>query len=339
MFERRSLGWPITLGVIMIVMIVVLTVGWVALSIIGALSNAQRATFYWTWLPIGAAMLVFILVGVVFYLTISVKAINLTRRQSNFIDSVTHELKSPIASLKLYLQTLNRRAVSPAEREAFYKFMLDDVERLDSLVSNLLDVARFDRGDNDGVTENVPLEEVLSGCAATASRRHGVSPASVTLDIEPCLVSARKVELEMIFRNLIDNAIKYGGDSPEVTVRARVQSGPREGQELAVVEVSDNGRGVPASMRRKIFGRFVRLGEELEREKPGIGLGLYIVRMLIDRLRGRIRVTDRTDGNGTTFEVQLACRRSAGPEWQSPPNLASRAAPPPQSSSTSRASL
>lgn len=316
MFERRSLGWPITLGVLMIVMIVVLTVGWVLLSVIGALSDAQRATFYWTWLPIGSAMLVFVLVGVVFYLTISVKAINLTRRQSNFIDSVTHELKSPIASLKLYLQTLNRRSVSPEQREAFYKYMMEDVERLDTLISNLLDVARFDRGDSDGEAADVPLEEVLRACAAAACTRHNAEPSTVSLDIEPCLVTARKVELEMIFRNLIENAIKYGGEKPQVTVRSRVQPGKREGQAIAVVEVSDNGRGVPLPMRRKIFGRFVRIGEELEREKPGIGLGLYIVRTLIDRLRGRIRVVDRTEGPGSTFEVQLACRRVAGPESQ-----------------------
>jgi len=310
MFERRSLRWPITLGVLMIVVIVALSVGWVLLTLIGALTSDQRAAFFWTWLPIGSVMLVFVLVGVVMYLVLSIKAINLTRRQSNFIDSVTHELKSPIASLKLYLQTLNRRSVSPQEREAFYKFMLEDVDRLDNLISNLLDVARFDRGAADSATEDVPLDEVVRHCAEQACLRHDVAPSSITLDLEPCLVTARKVELEMIFRNLIDNAIKYGGDDDaRVDVKARVQNGSREGQETAVVEVSDNGRGVPASMRSHIFGRFVRLGEELQREKPGIGLGLYIVRTLVDRLRGRIRVHDRADGHGATFEVQLPCRR------------------------------
>jgi two-component system, OmpR family, phosphate regulon sensor histidine kinase PhoR len=319
MFERSSLRWPITLGVLMIVTIVALTVGWVFMTVVGALSDAQRATFFWTWLPIGAAMLVFILVGVVLYLTLSVKAINLTRRQSNFIDSVTHELKSPIASLKLYLQTLNRRNVSAEEREAFYKFMLEDVERLDTLISNLLDVARLDRGDQAGEPEEVPLEGVLRECAAAACVRHNVPPSAITLEIEPCVVIARQVELEMIFRNLIDNAIKYGADEPHVDVRASITPGRRAGQELAIVEVSDNGRGVPVARRREIFGRFVRLGHELEREKPGIGLGLYIVRSLIDRLRGRIRVVDRREGAGATFEVQLACQRVAGPKAEPSP--------------------
>lgn len=314
MFERRSLRWPITLGVLMIVMIVLLAIGWVLLTVLGLLTEPQRAAFYWTWLPIGTAMLVFVLVGVVMYLVLSIKAINLTRRQSNFIDSVTHELKSPIASLKLYLQTLNRRSVSPEERDAFYKYMLEDVERLDALISNLLDVARFDRGAAGEAPEEIPLEEVLRGCAQAACSRQHAEPSTVTLDLEPCLVTARRVELEMIFRNLIDNALKYGGDQPHVAIRSRVQPGKREGQQVVVVEVSDNGRGVPTAMRRQIFQRFARLGQELEREKPGIGLGLYIVRTLIDRLRGRIRVYDRTDDPGATFEVQLPGRRLEGPE-------------------------
>jgi signal transduction histidine kinase len=308
MFERRSISWPITLGVLMIVTIVALTVGWVLINTFAITNQPQSSVFYLVWLPLGAALLIFVLVGVVMYLTLSIKAINLTRRQSNFIDSVTHELKSPIASLKLYLQTLNRRSVSEEEREAFHKFMLDDVERLDTLISNLLDVARFDRRANDP-TEDVSLPDVLAACAKAACLQHNVDSSTVALEVEPCLVNARRVELEMIFRNLIDNAIKYGGeDHAQVLVRLQVTPGPREGQQLATVEVSDNGRGVPASMRQMIFGRFVRLGEELEREKPGIGLGLYIVRTLIDRLRGRIRVQDRTPGPGTTFEVQLPCR-------------------------------
>ena len=313
MFERRSISWPITLGVLMIITIVVLTVGWVLITVIGLLTDAQRSTFYWTWLPLGAALLIFVLVGVVLYLTLSIKAINLTRRQSNFIDSVTHELKSPIASLKLYLQTLNRRSVSPEERASFYKFMLEDVERLDSLISNLLDVARFDRSAGDGVLDEVPLAEVLQQCAEAACARQRVEPATVALSsTEPCTVNARKVELEMIFRNLIDNGIKYGGQDAHVEIRLRVKAGVKEGQDRAVVEVSDNGRGVPASMRRHIFGRFVRLGDELQRETQGIGLGLYIVRTLVERLKGRIRVLDRAPDPGTTFEVELPCRRMAG---------------------------
>jgi len=119
MFERRSLKFPITLGVAMIVLIVALIVGWVLLSL--------NSRIYWAVISVGTLMFALVLLGVVIYLILTIKAINLTRRQSNFIDSVTHELKSPIASLKLYLQTMSMRQVSEEEREQFQKFMIEDV--------------------------------------------------------------------------------------------------------------------------------------------------------------------------------------------------------------------
>ncbi len=99
---------------------------------------------------------------------------------------------------------------------------------------------------------------------------------------------------------MIDNAVKYAGNPPRVEVTAC--HGPKN---QVLVQVADNGRGIPNHLRRKIFGRFVRLGLELEREKPGTGLGLYIVRTLVRRLKGRIRVRDPKQGPGTVFELQL----------------------------------
>ena len=107
------------------------------------------------------------------------------------------------------------------------------------------------------------------------------------------MILARSVDLDMIFRNLIDNAVKYGGDSPEVLVSVRLQSGGH-----VVIRIADNGPGIPEALRRKIFGRFVRLGAELERKQPGTGLGLYIARTLVRRMRGQIRVIDSDTGKG-----------------------------------------
>jgi signal transduction histidine kinase len=101
----------------------------------------------------------------------------------------------------------------------------------------------------------------------------------------------------------------------------------RAGEDLGVVRISDNGKGVPLDLRRKIFGRFFRMGEELERETPGLGLGLYIVRTMVRRLQGKIRVRDRDGGPGTTFEVTLpvarsgACTRGAGRATDAPPEV------------------
>lgn len=146
MLERRSLTGPITLGVVMILTVVALAIGWVSLSVWAATDNRETAVVYYLLLAIGSIGLAVVLAGVIAYLTLTVKAINLNRRQSNFIDSVTHELKSPIASLKLYLQTMSRHTVDPAQSQDFHRMMLEDVERLDQLINHLLDAARIERG-------------------------------------------------------------------------------------------------------------------------------------------------------------------------------------------------
>lgn len=294
--------WPITLGVILLVLLVVLLAGWVLLTIIGLLQNAGAAPLYWTLLTVGSLLLAFVIVGVSMYLTLTVKTINLNRRQSNFMDSITHELKSPIASLKLYLQTLDRHAVSREEQAKFHRFMLEDVERLDGLINHVLDAARLDRlpTDVDAGVEEIEVESLLRQCVQEVSTRHRAAPDTVRVEIEPSVIRARRVDLDMIFRNLVDNALKYAGDPAAVAVVSR----PRP-DGTVLTQVSDNGPGIPLRYRHKIFGRFVRLGSELERAKPGTGLGLYIVHTLVRRLRGKVKVRDRDTGPGTVFEVTL----------------------------------
>lgn len=304
MFEHRSLRWPITLGVLMFVTLAVLLVGWIILSAIRIPNDSQNAGLYIALLSIGATFLTFAIVGTALYLTLSIKAINLSRRQSNFIDAVTHELKSPIASLKLYLQTLNRRNVPAAEQEVFLKDMLEDVERLDQLINHLLDVARLEKDRVGPQPEDVRLDEVIAAAAEAACRRYQRPADTIRLDLAPAIVCAPPVDLELIFRNLIDNGLKYANEQqPLVEVSIRP-----EGASYVVARVSDNGRGIPLSLRHLVFGRFVRLGSELEREKPGTGLGLYIVRSMVARLGGKIRIRDRDRAAGTTFEVQLPGR-------------------------------
>ncbi len=293
---RRSLRLPIVLAIVMIVLLVVLTVGWALMPVFGHSSPG----LYWAIFSMGATFLVVLLFGVVAYLVLSIKAINLTRRQSNFIDSVTHELKSPIASLKLYLQTLRSRRVGETEQADFYRFMLEDLERLDRLINQVLDAGQLDSDPAEDELEDVDLAALLAACADEVCTSYRVPLETVRVAAEPRPVRARQADLQMIFRNLLDNAVKYAGQEPEVevTLEAVADGG-------SLVHIADNGRGIPDKLRRKIFGRFVRLGHELERERPGTGLGLYIVRTLVRRLRGRIRVCDRPDRPGTLFEVYL----------------------------------
>lgn len=315
---RSSLGWPITLGVVMIVLVVALIAGWILLSV----GQTDRSALYWVLLAVGTVFLVLVLVGVVMYLTISIKEIRLNQRQSNFIDSVTHELKSPIASLKLYLQTLSRRPVTEGQRSDFYRFMLGDLERLDTLINHLLDAAQLDRQPVSADETDVDLAAVLESCAETARLRYHLPPETVRLQLVPATVRARQMDVEMVFRNLIDNAIKYGGSPPLVEIESRA-SGP----DKVVTRIADNGPGIPPQLRRKIFGRFVRLGSELERSRQGTGLGLFIVRTTVKRLRGKISVRDRPGAGssggrqgGTVFEVELPgiAAQPAGPRPVAP---------------------
>ncbi len=291
MFERRSLRFPITLAVIMIVIVIVILVGWIVVNTFVA---------NWALLSIGATLLAVLLVGVIVYMILTIKAINLTRRQSNFIDAVTHELKSPIASLKLYLQTLNRRQVPQHEQADFFKYMMGDVERLDDLINHLLDAARLEKATKTVDKEWLSLPEVVRKCSEVLLTRYELTPEQIDLKLQPVLVFSTPVDLDVIVRNLLDNAVKYGGDPVYVEVVVQPVS-----EEQILLRITDNGLGIPVHQRWRVFLRFVRLGSELERAKPGTGLGLYLVRTLVDRMKGRVRIRDRAQGSGTVFEVTL----------------------------------
>ncbi len=307
MFNRRSLRLPITLAICMIVLLVVLIVGWIVVTVV--MGQDQPGAVWVTLLSVGITSLVLVLVGTVFYLVLSIKAINLNRRQSNFIDSITHELKSPIASLKLYLQTLDRRPVNDQHRGEFYAVMLDDVERLDHLINHILHAAQMDRSAKDIDYEPVALHQVIARVATSVCQRYRVDASVVRLDLQPCWVAANTVDIDMVFRNLLDNAIKYADDPPRVSVSLENLPAGK-----ALVKIQDNGAGIPPKFRNKVFARFVRLGSELQRKKPGTGLGLYIVRTLVARWKGRIRVKDVEEGPGTLFEVELPAAQPAAPD-------------------------
>jgi two-component system, OmpR family, phosphate regulon sensor histidine kinase PhoR len=294
----RSLA--ISLAVVMITALVVLTVGWVLLTVSGASQADRFPGLFWALLTVGTLFIGVLLVGVILYLILSVKAISLTRQQSNFIDAVTHELKSPIASMKLYLQTLGRRQVSDAQRADFYQFMLEDVERLDHLINQILDAGRLESGRLRSEIESIDMPKLLRQCGRTVCASYRLPLDLIEFDLQPCTVWACPTHLMLVFRNLLDNAVKYAGVAPKVEVTCHEGS-----HGMIVVRIADNGCGIPPRLRRKVFARFVRMGVELEREKPGAGLGLHIAKTLVQRQRGRIRILGREPLPGTVFEVEI----------------------------------
>ncbi|MCP4942540.1 MAG: ATP-binding protein, partial [Planctomycetaceae bacterium] len=130
--------------------------------------------------------------------------------------------------------------------------------------------------------------------------RYPLPEETVNIECGEIQVRRRLIPLEILFRNLIDNAVKYPRATPEVKIQVQLVA-----DQNVVVSIIDNGPGIPANQRRKIFGRFIRLGNELERSTPGTGLGLYLVRNVVKSLGGSIRLQDREMGTGTEFEVTL----------------------------------
>jgi signal transduction histidine kinase len=216
---------------------------------------------------------------------------------------VTHELKSPLASLKLSLQTLTRRAV-PAEQQAdFHRIMLQDVERLDTLIDHLLDAAKTLQRRPQAGGDATEVEAVINGVWPAVVQRHGVADDTITVEAAadgPFTVVGQTADVEIVIRNLLDNAVKYSLPDPRVVVTvSRTNSG------RVRIAVADNGPGIPIPLRPLIFRRFHRLGSELERSTPGTGLGLFLVKALVRQMRGKVLVRGRQPPPGTVFEVEL----------------------------------
>jgi signal transduction histidine kinase len=193
------------------------------------------------------------------------------------------------------------RSISEEQRGRFYGVMGDELDRLDRLISQLLEVGRLDAIGQQSEPEDIPLDQLLRKCAQSACAHHKRDEAeTMQYELQPAVIHARPLVAETIFRNLVDNAIKYGDDPPHVEVHCQVNDRGR-----VITRVVDNGEGVPPELRKRVFKMFYRAGSELTRRKKGTGLGLYIVMTLVKQLKGRISIHDRGDRRGSVFEVDL----------------------------------
>lgn len=299
-----SISVPIVLASVAVPLAIALLVAW---TLIFAQNLAEgHATAQNVWLLIvGSVAFIAILFVLVMFAVFLVREILEVRRQDSFIDSVTHELKSPLASLKLGLQTMARPQVDSDKRELLRSMMLDDVDRLSAFIDDVLQASRLaheratmDRGP-------VGLRELVQDCADTVRSRHRLSPDAITVDVDPDLtVYSDRAALQVVVRNLIDNAVKY---SDEVDVR--VSSQPlRDGAVL--VDVRDRGIGIPPKELKRVFHRFYRVESEHVRSRRGTGLGLFVVSALVRNLGGRVEALSDGPGHGTTMRVRLPAHTS-----------------------------
>jgi signal transduction histidine kinase len=254
--------------------------------------------FDWTVLVEGLVLLVMILAGVYVIFVYWKKQSDLVKQQKNFMSQVTHELKSPLASIQLHLETVKLRDLPREKLDRFLDTMLSDTDRLNNLISNLLMAAKLE---HTGRSPDYPAIDFSDFVSKYMERKRTRLPegGNLAVDVEQGIKARIDVEgMETVLRNLFENAVLYSQASPEIAV-----SLVRRGSTCNLT-FSDNGRGIEPKDLKKVFKMFYRVRQEGENIR-GTGLGLYIVRTVVRNHGGRISVTSRGLGQGCTFIITL----------------------------------
>lgn len=246
----------------------------------------------------GSFMGLVLMASVYLVLRSQTREVELMRRQRNFLSAVTHELRSPIASAKLYVESLALGRVPESKRERYLTHAGEDLERLRVHVDEILETARLTTTGPELSTETLEMRHFVERQIDKVEREERNVRVEADLE-EEVWVNADGHALESIVHNLIGNACKYGGPEPHIVIRLK-----REGGRIAF-EVRDHGPGLGDADPSAIFEPFVRGGDENVRQRPGVGLGLYLTAQYVKAMGGTIRVQDGLDGGGTSFLVLL----------------------------------
>ena len=289
-----------TASIVFVVLCIVLVAAAVTLNIGWIIVNGRRIAP----LVLGVATFTLIIAGLIVYTVFLVREMGITERQDSFLNSVTHELKTPIASIRLYLETLQSREVGDAQRKEFYRIMLQDAERLQHTVEQVLKAGAARQKRTLSHRAPVDLSWLAQECIDTARLRHNLpADAIVGADLDPqqapLVVDGDVDELRTAILNLLDNAVKYSSGTPKITVQTM---GPTP--DTAWVRVNDSGVGIPRAQLGRIFNRFYRFQQHGFKVK-GTGLGLYIVRSIAKAHGGRVFAESRGEGKGATFTLEL----------------------------------
>ena len=299
---RSPIRYPLVLAIVLAVLVLSLAVGWQILVVGDSRSLAPGLTnLDWVLLVLGSLFFLLVMVGLVWLSAWLVREMRLNQRQRAFLDAVTHEMKTPLASLRLYVDTLTRHDPEPQRRQHFLGRMREDLDRLDRTVDQVLAAARAEERRPSPPTDRVELGDLLGECIREICEQHALPEGAVGLTAPAgSAVRGNAAELAVVFRNLLENAVEYS-DEP-VTVSVRVA---REGEDRVAVAIADRGIGIPPVELRKIFQRFYRVGREVQRTAAGLGLGLFIVRNLVRRQGGRVVARSEGSGKGSRFVVTL----------------------------------
>lgn len=291
MRRRRTAIFFLVLGICLIAIAVALNVGWVIL-------NVREVVL----MVFGIIFFAVIITGIVLNTIFLVREIRRNEQHDAFLNAVTHELKTPVASIKLYLETLRSRDVPDDKRREFYDIMLSDCDRLMSTVDQVLQASRTREKDRKMSLAEIDIGKLLDESIAIAKTRHHLESGTIRF-VEPAervKVVGDQAELETVFSNLLDNAVKYSNGDPKISVRLKSSPGSKTD-----IFIKDNGVGIPPGELKSVFKRFYRVPDSSAMDAKGTGLGLAIVRSIIEKHGGRVGAESKGAGKGTTFWIQL----------------------------------
>ncbi|HTP89053.1 MAG TPA: HAMP domain-containing sensor histidine kinase [Bryobacteraceae bacterium] len=292
--RRKSIAFFIALGVGLISVILLLYIGWVLL-------NWRTGIL----LFLGVLLLAMIIAGIVVNTTFLVREIRRNEQHNAFINAVTHELKTPVASIRLYLETLQTRNLDEARRREFYAIMLEDSGRLLAYIEQILRTGRMGQSGRKMNIQPMNLNAVIEECVARARTLHHKSPDTLQYDSATnATIMGDADEVGAAISNLIDNAVKYS----EANVKVLVEPDKADNKYVSI-RVKDEGMGIPKSELKQIFKRFYRVPGPLTGRVKGTGLGLFIVRSVARRHGGRAWAESDGPGRGSTFILQLPVAR------------------------------
>jgi signal transduction histidine kinase len=302
--RRGAIAFFITLGACLVGIAITLNVGWVVFHWRGLIADI-----------LGFLFGIVLIAGMVIYTIFLVREIRHSAAQDSFLNAVTHELKTPIASMRLYLETLQRHPVDEAKRQEFYRIMLSDSERLLGTVNTILKAAETTHNRRDRGRKRLEMTALTAECIAIARERMHLPESAMQMETPAAgmefPVIANEVELHSAILNLLDNAVKYSGGNIRIRARLRIERGV-----WVMLDIEDAGIGIAPENLKRIFKRFYRVTRS-GTKVHGTGLGLFIVRAIARQHGGDATAASDGPGKGSTITLQLPLAPAALTNWDS----------------------